>query len=172
VMWEHRAMDNKSKSYEDNMVELCTMGTIEDFWRAWNNIPKPSQIFYDGRTKKRFANRAVESFSLFKKDIKPKWEDPKNTTGAEWFCRKQFPMPQLDDIWQALALGLIGETIDPSDEICGVRVVDKSIGQRPMYRLEVWFRRKDETVANEILKQMKAALGKGEGTCKWELRPH
>ena len=66
VMWEHRAPDKNSKSYEDNMAKLCEFATIEDFWRLWNNIPKPSAIFYDGRTKKKFKDRTVESFSLFK----------------------------------------------------------------------------------------------------------
>ena len=95
VMWEHRAPDKNSKSYEDNMAKLCEFATIEDFWRLWNNVPKPSAIFYDGRTKKKFKDRTVESFSLFKKGIKPEWEDAANRTGAEWFCRKTFPMPQL-----------------------------------------------------------------------------
>lgn len=95
VMWEHRAPDKNSKSYEDNMAKLCEFATIEDFWRLWNNIPKPSAIFYDGRTKKKFKDRTVESFSLFKKGVKPEWEDAANRTGAEWFCRKTFPMPQL-----------------------------------------------------------------------------
>ena len=144
VMWEHRAPDKNSKSYEDNMAKLCEFATVEDFWRLWNNIPKPSQIFYDGRSKKRFKERTVESFSLFKKNIKPEWEDAMNRTGAEWFCRKTFPMPQLvrvqlrpsmrlspwlhplacaaqDAFWQDLVLGMVGETIDPADEICGAR---------------------------------------------------
>lgn len=95
VMWEHRAPDKNSKSYEDNMAKLCEFATVEDFWRLWNNIPKPSQIFYDGRSKKKFKDRTVESFSLFKKNVKPEWEDAANRTGAEWFCRKTFPMPQL-----------------------------------------------------------------------------
>jgi len=172
VFWEHRAPDKNSKSYEDNMEKLCEVATIEDFWRAWNNIPKPSQIFFDGKTKKRFANRSVESFSLFKKNIKPEWEDAMNRTGAEWFCRKQFPMQQLDDFWQNLALGMIGETVDPADEICGARVVDKSVGSRCMYRLELWFRRKDQAVADELLSRMQTALGKSTSGCKWEFRPH
>ena len=95
VIWEHRSPDKNSKSYEDNMAKLCEVATIEDFWRAFNNIPKPSQIFFDGRTRKRFKDRSVESFSLFKKNIKPEWEDPMNRSGAEWFCRKTFPSPQL-----------------------------------------------------------------------------
>ena len=95
VIWEHRSPDKNSKSYEDNMEKLCDISTVEDFWRAWNNIPKPSAVFFDGRTRKRFANRQVESFSLFKKNIKPEWEDPQNRSGAEWFCRKTFTSQQL-----------------------------------------------------------------------------
>lgn len=107
VVWEHRAPDKNAKSYEDNMAKLCEVATIEDFWRAWNNIPSPSQIFFDGRSHKRFANRTVEAFSVFKKDIKPEWEDPANRAGAEWFCRKQFPLQQLV------------RTLPSRDEPCG-----------------------------------------------------
>ena len=95
TLWEHRSPDKNSKSYEDNMAKIVDFATVEDFWNAWNHIPKPSQIFFDGKTKKRFSNRSVESFSLFKKGIKPEWEDPANRAGAEWFCRRNFPMQQL-----------------------------------------------------------------------------
>jgi len=172
VIWEHRAPDKNSKSYEDNMAKLCEVATIEDFWKAFNNIPKPSQLFYDGRTKKKFADRTVESFSVFKKNIKPEWEDAMNRAGAEWFCRKAFQMPQLDDFWTNLVLGMIGETIDTADEICGARVVDKSVGTRCMYRLELWFRKKDQSIADELLARMTTALGKSSSQCKWEFRPH
>ena len=64
VIWEHRSPDKNSKSYEDNMASLCEVATIEDFWHAFNNIPKPSAIFFDGRSRKKFANRSVESFSI------------------------------------------------------------------------------------------------------------
>jgi len=172
VIWEHRAPDKNSKSYEDNMAKVCEVATIEDFWRAFNNIPKPSQIFYDGKTRKKFATRTVESFSMFKKNIKPEWEDPQNRTGAEWFCRKMFPAQQLDEFWRDLVLGMIGETIDPADDICGARVVDKSTGTRQLYRLELWFKRKEQPVADELLKRMNEHLGPASKQCKWEFRPH
>jgi len=172
VIWEHRSPEKNSKSYEDNMEKLCEVATIEDFWRAFNNIPKPSAIFFDGRTRKRFSNRSVESFSLFKKNIKPEWEDPSNRSGAEWFCRKSFAPQQLDDYWMSLVLGMIGETIDLGDEICGARVVDKSNGTRQMYRLELWIKHKDETIAQGLLERMNQHLGPTAKNCKWELRPH
>ena len=67
---------------------------------------------------------------------------------------------------------MIGETIDPADEICGARVVDKSTGSRQMYRLELWFKRKDQAVADELLQRMCTALGPTAKSCKWEFRPH
>jgi len=172
VMWEHRARDKNSKSYENNMAQLAEFATVEDFWRLWNNIPKPSQIFYDGRTRKKFKEHRVESFSVFKKNIKPEWEDPMNRAGAEWFCSETFSMPQLDELWQDLVLGMVSETIDPTDEICGARVVDKSSNGRQMYRLELWIKKKDEGTAKELLEGMNSALGKGCSACKWEFRPH
>jgi len=171
-IWEHRSPEKNSKSYEDNMAKLCEVATIEDFWRAFNNIPKPSTIFFDGRTRKRFKDRSIESFSLFKKNIKPEWEDASNRTGAEWFCRKTFSAQQLDEFWHNLVLGMIGETIDPADEICGARVVDKSTAQRQMYRLELWFKRKDQGVADDLLSRMQTSLGPAIKSCKWEFRPH
>ena len=35
------------------MNEVCTFSTVEDFWRYYNNIPRPSEIFYDGETRKK-----------------------------------------------------------------------------------------------------------------------
>ena len=165
VIWEHRAPDKNSKSYEDNMSQLCEIATVEDFWKAYNNIPKPSAIFFDGRTRKKFKDRTVESFSLFKKNIKPEWEDVQNRTGAEWFCRKTFPGPQLDEFWQSLVLGMIGETIDPNDDICGARVVDKSgaRGGNAVFRIELWLKTKDEKISKRLKEKMIEIMTEGKG---------
>ena len=53
VLWEHRAPASSKEKYEDNMAKLCEFATVEDYWRLFNNVPKPSEIFYDGKTKKR-----------------------------------------------------------------------------------------------------------------------
>ena len=54
---------------------------------------------------------------------------------------------QLDEYWLNLVLGMIGETIDKGDEITGARVVDKS-KRDVIYRMELWFRKKDMTVGH------------------------
>lgn len=47
-----------------------------------------SQVLFDGFTKKKFADRTVESFAVFKDGITPEWEDPENKRGGEWSIRK------------------------------------------------------------------------------------
>lgn len=117
-------------------------------------------MLFDGFTKKKFADRTVESFAVFKDGITPEWEDPENKRGGEWSIRQGASCVQscsvvegasfvvsglkrrrhvrlccclyaeigpeaLDEYWDKLVLGAIGETIDTGDEITGVRVIHK-----------------------------------------------
>ena len=52
---------------------------------AWN---WNSQVLFDGFTRKKFADRTVEGFAVFKDGIVPEWEDPENKNGGEWSIRK------------------------------------------------------------------------------------
>lgn len=174
ALWEHRAADarNQARSqvYEQNMAKLTEFATIEDFWRAWNNVPKPSEIFFDGKSFKKVGDRVIESLSLFKAGIRPEWEDKANRAGGEWFIRKSMPLPYLDEVWKKLVLGMIGETLDAGDEITGARVVDKSARGKPMYRLELWFRTKEKM---EPLKDaLHASLNDPKRPFVWEPRSH
>lgn len=47
-----------------------------------------------------------------------------------------------------MVLGLVGETIDVGDEICGARIVDKSKGHHVVYRFELWLRTNDHSTAD------------------------
>lgn len=106
-------------------------------------------------------DRQVSSFSIFKKGIRPEWEDKANTNGGEWFCRKRMDPKQLDEFWLNLVLGCIGEVIDCGDEITGCRVVDKS-KRDVIYRVELWFRHKDMGIANELKEKMNECLVEGQ----------
>ncbi|CAM9239833.1 unnamed protein product [Phaeothamnion confervicola] len=160
-IWEHKVTNSKGQ-WGDNMQCVADFNTVEDFWRYYNNIPRPSQVFYDGQTRKRVGDRTVDGYSLFKEGIKPEWEDEANANGGEWSCRKSMPIMQVDRFWENLVLGCIGETIDPGDDVCGVRVVDKSKGSQSLYRLELWLRRKDpQTRESRLLERMTACLADG-----------
>ena len=69
---------------------------------------------------------------------------------------------QLDEYWLNMVLGMIGEIIDKGDEITGARVVDKS-KRDIIYRMELWFRKKDLTIANELKEKMQEALSADSG---------
>ena len=47
-------------------------------------------------------------------------------------------------------MGLIGETIDEADEICGCRVVNQTRKGKPTYKIELWMRTTDENMAYKI----------------------
>jgi hypothetical protein len=65
-------------------------------------------------------------------------------------------------------LALIGESIDESDEICGVRVVDKSAkkggSNRTLFKIELWLRSPNAEVGDKIRLRMLEILADGEPT--------
>ncbi|KAG5187279.1 eukaryotic translation initiation factor 4E-like 1 [Tribonema minus] len=164
-IWEHEASKNSS-DWGSNMTSLGEFNTVEDFWRFYNNIPKPSQVFFDGKSRKRVGDRQIESFSIFKKGIRPEWEDPANARGGEWSCRERLQPIVLDTLWESLVLGLIGETIDWADEICGARVVDKSRGKDTYYRFELWLRAREPGTTARLKERLLSCLADGNPSTK------
>jgi hypothetical protein len=151
------------------MKAVCEFSTVEEFWKYWSFVPRPSEVLFDGHSRKEVEGRSIEAFSIFKKGIRPEWEDTANRTGGELTCRKSFQPEQLDVFWENLVLALIGETIDEGDEICGCRVVDKSAAKgkgpsRCMYKLELWLRTGNAEVADKLRVRMLDALTDGEAS--------
>jgi len=107
---EVRRIRGEKESYEANLQEVGTFGTVEDFWRYFNHLAKPSQI----------ANNS--NYHLFKKGVKPLWEDANNAQGGKWIINLRAEAKHLlDNIWQNLILSLIGETLEMEDgsKLCG-----------------------------------------------------
>jgi hypothetical protein len=151
------------------MKELGSFTTVEDFWRYFNHLPKPSDVFFDGESKKRVGtdNKTIEEYSLFKKGVFPGWEDPQNAPGGEFFCRQTFEGEVLNLFWQNLVLGLVGETIEEgisgdslSSVINGCRVSDKSKGF-PMFRLELWLNTRDPLVKEKAKTKLMETIMEG-----------
>ena len=151
VLWEHKQIA-KQDEWKNSMREICEFSTVEEFWRYWSFVPRPSEVLYDGISRKEIEGRTIDAFSVFKKGIRPEWEDIANRTGSELSCRKTMTVDILDAYWENLVLGLIGEIVDENDEICGCRVVDKSKkgSNRCYYRLELWLRTANVEVGERI----------------------
>lgn len=108
-----------------------------------------SEVFYDGHTKKEVDGRTIGGFCLFKKGIKPEWEDPCNNQGSELTCRNVRSLDYADVYWENLVLGIIGETIDDGDEICGCRIVNKTTSKLTM-KIEVWLRSRNTDMVDKL----------------------
>lgn len=102
----------RPSQWGENMKEVYSFSTVEDFWRMHNNLALASQI------------QQGCSFSLFKKGIEPKWEDPKNAKGGKWTLLVNKGKGQIDTIWLWTMLACIGEVLeeDGGEHIAGAIV--------------------------------------------------
>lgn len=57
---------------------------------------------FDGTMRKKVGDRQIDSFSIFKKGIKPEWEAPENAQGGEWQSRSKMSPQALDLFWVSL----------------------------------------------------------------------
>ena len=105
--------------YNNGLAEIGTFGTIQNFWRWYNNLPKVA-TFRPGTT-----------FYLMKKGIKPVWEDEYNANGGHYFFK--IHNNYIDDVWLYLILGAIGEQFN--ENICGLAV---SIRKNQESVIQIW----------------------------------
>uniref|UniRef100_A0A0K8TSA0 eIF-4F 25 kDa subunit n=1 Tax=Tabanus bromius TaxID=304241 RepID=A0A0K8TSA0_TABBR len=103
---------DRSKAWEDLQNEITSFETVEDFWSLYNHIKMASEI------------KPGSDYSLFKKGIRPMWEDEANIKGGRWVITlsRQFRKSDLDNIWLDVILCLIGEAFEHSEHICGAVV--------------------------------------------------
>lgn len=96
---------------DDQLKNLGTFQTAEEFWSVFNNI-KPS------------SGLALNSnYHLFKEGVQPMWEDPANKEGGKFVLtlpKQDAKMGKGDEWWLYTVLAVIGETMDATgDEVCG-----------------------------------------------------
>jgi hypothetical protein len=149
---------DKSRDYEKNTIKLIDISTIETFWGTINHTPTPLQLFstgknYDKILKIRGESYKPNAFSFFEKGVSPQWDDPQNIKGAELSIRKFKGLEEISDMWLESIINLVSENFDNSENIKGIRVVDSTLPNRPMYRIEYWFN--DVSKSEEIEKYIK-----------------
>jgi len=126
-----KRVKGEQESYENNLRDIGTFGTVEDFWRYYNHMVKPSKI------------ETNSNYHLFKKGIKPMWEDSSNAKGGKWVLTIKGEKGVADSLWENVILSLVGETLDMENEICGAVFSKRKGGDR----IAVWNRSRDNEVA-------------------------
>ncbi|CAG8451600.1 13188_t:CDS:2 [Acaulospora colombiana] len=138
-----------STNWSQNLKNLITFDSVEEFWGVYNNVVKASEL------------NSGSNYHLFKSGIKPMWEDPVNENGGKWVI--QFPRNKtgedINNLWLYTMLACIGESFDYPDEICGAVVSVRKI----FYRISLWTRTSnDREVCETLGRQLKATLGLGQ----------
>ncbi|KAI9757086.1 MAG: hypothetical protein M1815_002200 [Lichina confinis] len=99
----------KPNTYEANLAKLIDINNVQTFWETFNNFPLDSLVMRD-------------SVHLFKRTVKPVWEDQRNVRGGSWTFRVN--KADAAEFWKCMQLMAIGETlqevVEQGDDICGV----------------------------------------------------
>lgn len=94
------------ENYEKNIKRVATFSSVELFWSYYNHMVRPNDL------------PNTSDYHLFKKGIKPMWEDDANRKGGKWIVRLRKGLAS--KYWEELVLALIGGQFPLSDELCGI----------------------------------------------------
>lgn len=119
--------NDRHKTWEDMQNKITAFETVEDFWSLYNHIRVASDI------------GAGNDYSLFKRNIRPMWEDETNKRGGRWLIVLQRNHRRIVDVlWLDIVLCLIGEAFDDSEDICGAVVNIRPRGDKIGKETGIW----------------------------------
>ena len=122
VIW-YRPPTNKFTDYEKSTVAIGSFSTVEGFWALYRHLKRPSAL------------PTVSDYHIFKKGIRPVWEDEENKRGGKWIIRLKKNVA--DRYWEDLILGMVGDQfMEAGEEVCGA--VMSMRGQEDV--LSIWTR--------------------------------
>ncbi|EKV10909.1 Translation initiation factor eIF4E3, putative [Penicillium digitatum] len=105
IVW-YRPPTPKYSDYEKSTVPLASMSSVESFWAVYSHLKRPSLL------------PTVSDYHIFKKGIRPVWEDEANKRGGKWIVR--FKKGVSDRYWEDLLLAMVGDQFaEAGDEVCG-----------------------------------------------------
>ena len=81
--WSFWYSTHQSKSWEESLCLISTVGTIEDFWSVYNWISEPSEL------------AAGADYSMFRAGVRPDWDHSANQGGGRWLLDCQGPATSL-----------------------------------------------------------------------------
>ncbi|XP_041975949.1 eukaryotic translation initiation factor 4E1-like [Aricia agestis] len=137
--------NTNKKDWEENLVKLTVFDTVEDYWRLYHWMKRPSELVFG------------QDYAVFRGDITPMWEHPANRRGGRMilnFEKKRNMQVDMDTAWMLVILMMIGENFDNSDAICGAVV-----NVRAKSKIGVWITDRNEAAIIEVGQKLKNQLG-------------
>ncbi|KAI7861477.1 translation initiation factor eIF 4e-like domain-containing protein [Spinellus fusiger] len=124
-------------SWSQNLKEIVSIATVEDFWGVYNNISKINHLEQNS------------NYHFFKQGVRPEWEDAMNAQGGKFsvqFLRNRTG-EYINDYWLHLLLAMIGEQFIMEDEICGAVVSSRKM----FFRVALWVKNSERTDVLEAI---------------------
>ena len=105
IVW-YRPPTSKYSDYEKSTIPLAHFSTVETFWSIYTHLKRPSTL------------PSVSDYHIFRKGIRPVWEDEENKRGGKWIIRLKKGVS--DRYWEDLLFAIIGDQFaEAGDEVCG-----------------------------------------------------
>ncbi|KAI9707753.1 MAG: hypothetical protein M1836_000715 [Candelina mexicana] len=105
VVW-YRPQTSKYSDYEKSTIPLASFSTVEAFWTIYSHLKRPSSL------------PSVSDYHIFKKGVRPVWEDKENRKGGKWIVRLKKGVA--DRYWEELLLTIVGDQFaEAGEEVCG-----------------------------------------------------
>lgn len=94
-----------NSQYEHAIHTLGDVSNTEEFWAIYSHLNRARSL-------------PINSDShLFRRGVKPIWEDPSNALGGKWMIRLRKGLSSR--LWEHLVIALLGDQFAIGHEICG-----------------------------------------------------
>ncbi|KAK9762366.1 eukaryotic translation initiation factor 4E [Basidiobolus ranarum] len=145
LWYDNPGKKTNQSSWSQNLKEVVTFNTVEDFWGTYNNVVRVSDL------------TPGSNYHLFKEGIKPMWEDAANEQGGKWVIQfSKRTGEEINNLWLYAILCCIGETFLYEDQISGAVVSVR----KGFFRLSLWTRTSDsKEICEAIGSHLKESLG-------------
>ncbi|KAI4156384.1 MAG: hypothetical protein LQ340_000320 [Diploschistes diacapsis] len=105
VVW-YRPPTSKNADYEKSITALASFSTVESFWAVYTHLKRPSTL------------PSVSDYHIFKKGVRPVWEDGENKKGGKFVVRLKKGVA--DRYWEDLLLAIVGDQFgEAGEEVTG-----------------------------------------------------
>jgi hypothetical protein len=157
VLWQHHLPrhvrnDEQWKKDTSEVAHFFARHTAAPYTADLGHLPLPSESFFlkNDHGEDHCAPTKHIEYSLFKHGTEPSWSD--EHCKGELNTKQYFPAELLDTYWHHLVEGVMNGKIDDK-HIVAIRVVDKSHGKHPLYKLEVWLDTANQQLRDNIRSQ-------------------
>lgn len=131
---------SNANSYQTSYIKMCDVASFQDFGRMWNHTHP--RLIGDATRAVHVQGKRLTTWSFFKDNISPEWEDSLNKNGVTYSFRKGMSCDDVYNLWETLVASCTLST-HPC-ELNGIQVSRKTTTVCPhepglIMKFDLWF---------------------------------